>query len=56
MRIAEEYGIGFVTGSTFTLKEKMREDIDLLSIPKIVEKEVVGTVTHVSCINKILYN
>lgn len=54
MRMAEELGVGFTTGLTFTFKEKIRDEIQSLCIPKIVEKEVIGTITYVSCIgNKI---
>lgn len=45
--IAEKFGIGIMNGSTFTLKEHLRDDIEKMCMPKIMQKEIKGIVTHV---------
>lgn len=45
--IAEKFGIGVSTGSTFTLKENLRDDIGKMCLPSIKVKEMKGIITHV---------
>lgn len=45
--IAEKFGIGVNTGSTFTLKEHLRDDIQKMCLPKIMQNEIKGIITHV---------
>lgn len=55
--VAEELGIGIMTGSTFLLKEKVRDDVDNMCIPNALVKEVRGFVTHVSSkVTKIYFS
>lgn len=46
--IAEKLGIGVVTGSTFTLKEHLRDDIAKMCLPNIAQNEMKGIITLVS--------
>lgn len=45
--IAEKFGIGVMTDSTFTLKEHLRDDIHKMCLPKIMQNEIKGIITHV---------
>lgn len=45
--VAEKFGIGVPTGSTFTLKENFRDDIKKMCLPSIKVKEMKGIITHV---------
>lgn len=45
---AEKFGLGVNLESTFIIKEYVRDDLQKMCIPRAGEKDVVGTVTHVS--------
>lgn len=45
--IAEKFGLGVMTGSTFTLKEHIRDDIQRMCLPKISQNKIKGIITHV---------
>lgn len=45
---AEKLGLGIITGSTFTLKQNLQDDIKNICMPRATTKEVTGIVTHVS--------
>lgn len=51
IEMAEELGLGVMTGSVFTMKKPIRDEITTICIPNASKKEVVGVITHVS-INK----
>lgn len=46
--LAEKFGIGVVAGSTFTLNEQSRDDIQKMCLPNIGQKQMKGIITHVS--------
>lgn len=46
--IAEKFGLGIATGSTFTLKEQVRDDIEKMCLPSLAQNEMNGIVTQVS--------
>lgn len=45
--VAEKFGIGITTGNTFILKEHVRDDIQKMCLPKLMQNEMNGIVTHV---------
>lgn len=47
MAVAEKLGIGIVDGTTFKSKDRLRDEIRDLCIPKTLVKEIIGTITHV---------
>lgn len=53
--MAEKVGLGISTGSTFTLKKDLRDEISSICIPNITKKEMIGTITHVSMAEKMFY-
>lgn len=53
IELAEELGLGIWTGTTFTLKKSIRDEISTICIPNASKKEVIGVITHVS-LDKIL--
>lgn len=54
-KVAEQLGIGFMTDSTFTMKGCVREDTHKLCIPKTMQKEIIGTITHVRTLLHWIY-
>lgn len=48
--VAEKHGLGVMTGSSFQLKEYIRDDLHKICIPRAGDKEVIGRITHVSSV------
>lgn len=47
---AEKHGLGVMAGSSFQLKEYVRDDLHKICIPRAGDKEVIGRITHVSSV------
>lgn len=52
VEVAEKHGLGIMTGSTFTIKHALRDNIRNICVPRATQTEVIGTITHVSKIKR----
>ncbi|XP_055295310.1 probable ATP-dependent RNA helicase spindle-E [Sitodiplosis mosellana] len=53
--LAENLGLGIMTGSTFTLKKHLRDEIGTICIPNASKKRVTGAITHIESCSKFWF-
>ncbi|XP_031618969.1 probable ATP-dependent RNA helicase spindle-E [Contarinia nasturtii] len=55
IKMAEDIGLGVMSGSTFVLKKNIRDEIGSMCIPSVIKKEVVGKITYVEHCSKFWF-